>query len=118
MASARSDSPKENSRPARKKFVSIIRAYHEGQTREFNRLVAEQRSSLAKMLPDTMSRVDFETFFDRFAPFYRAIFLYVVIFLLAVFSWMGWRNIFWPAALGMLIVTALLHTFGIGRAYT
>lgn len=104
--------------PGAENFVAILQAYHQGETREFNRLVAEQRAAVAKTLPNTTNRVEFETFFDRFAPFYRAIFLYSAIFLLAVFSWMGWRNIFWPAAIGMLVVTALLHTFGIGaRVY-
>ena len=104
--------------PGAEKFVSIIQAYHDGQTREFNRLTAEYRASVQSTVPNTVSRVEFETFFDRFAPFYRALFLYVAIFLVSIVSWLGFRRYLWPAALGMLIVTALLHTFGLGaRVY-
>ena len=41
------------------------------------------------------AKTDFEAYFNHFSPFYYAMMLYMVAFLLGCFSWLGWTH---PAA--------------------
>jgi len=63
--------------------------------------------------PAPLHRVQFESFFNSFAPFYQAAILYVLVFLLAVFSWLFAGEPLRRAAVWVLVLTFLIHTFGL-----
>lgn len=104
--------------PAGERFISIIQKYHDGQTREFNDAVAQYHAGLQQQLPRTMAKVDFEAFFNHVAPFYLSLWFYVLVFVMACGSWLFFRKPLWAGAMGVLLATTALHTFGlISRIY-
>lgn len=56
---------------------------------------------------------DFEVFYNRFDPFYQAIILYVIAFILVCVSWLAWQRPLWSATFAVVGVAYVLHTFGI-----
>jgi ABC-type transport system involved in cytochrome c biogenesis permease subunit len=104
--------------PGAERFIQLLQAYRDGRTRDFNQGVADYHASIAQNLPTSMAKVDFETFFNKLSPFYLCLWFYVLVFVLACFSWLGWRKPLWSAAMGLLLVTLVVHTFGlISRVY-
>ncbi|HEX3357483.1 MAG TPA: cytochrome c biogenesis protein CcsA, partial [Tepidisphaeraceae bacterium] len=99
-------------------LLSILDAYHENKPADFNSAVAGYESFLQMRLPDAMSHVEFETLFNRIEPFMAAIYLYVFVFLLICFSWLGWTQTLTRSAFWILLVTLSFHTLGlIARIY-
>jgi ABC-type transport system involved in cytochrome c biogenesis permease subunit len=103
----------------------MLSAYINGQPSEFNQAVAAYESYLQQVVPDDVTRVNTEVYFNRFDPFVKCIVFYLFIFILIVISWLcvavsassaaqGLRRV----AFALLLVTLLLHTGGlIGRIY-
>ncbi|HEX4124641.1 MAG TPA: cytochrome c biogenesis protein CcsA [Tepidisphaeraceae bacterium] len=83
-----------------------------GDAAGFNTAVGEYLGVLHRDLPQTMRKVDYESFFNRFEPFYLCMILYVSVFVLAALSWLLWPGL-GRATVALLIVTLLLHTFGL-----
>jgi ABC-type transport system involved in cytochrome c biogenesis permease subunit len=99
--------------PAAESFDRLLTAYENHQPKEFNRELADYRTQLDKALPGEMNKVDFEAFFNHFAPFYHCGVLYVVIALLVCLGWLGWteplhRSAFWLAVLALAVHTGAL----------
>src|SRR5207302_5063916 len=64
------------------------------------------------------SHVDFETFFNNFAPFYDSAVLYLCAFVLAVVSWLAWNGPLSRSALGLTLLALAVHTFAlVARIY-
>ena len=61
-----------------------------------------------------MKKAEFEVFFNDFAPFYHCTELYVAVFLLGVFSWIGFRTPLARSAFLLCLVTLVLHSWAIG----
>ena len=115
----------------------ILVSYSKGQKAEFRRAVDEYRELLAgTSVPElNMSKIRFEAFFNRFAPFYYAAILNVFAFMLANWGWLRWGRLStWlrfgkgpgedtysvlnRAAFWIIAVSFVVHTFGlIGRIY-
>lgn len=69
-----------------------------------NRKVAEKLS---------IDRLQFEAFFNHFNPFTKAMALYLVIFVLAGCSWLGWNTTLNRSANWLLWFTFVLHTYAL-----
>jgi ABC-type transport system involved in cytochrome c biogenesis permease subunit len=97
----------------------MLVAYASGDTKAFNDTVAQYQASLEDDPPGDArpALVGFEFFFNHFAPFYHAAVLYLLAFVLAVLGWLltplGWRRTLNHAALGLIVLTLLLHTFAL-----
>lgn len=100
-------------RPGGERFMAVLDAYRGGQPREFNSAVAECHRWLGRTLPETTAKTDYEAFFNKASPFFWCPIFYVVVFFLACCSWLGWRKPLWAAAMGVLVVTLAIHTFGL-----
>jgi ABC-type transport system involved in cytochrome c biogenesis permease subunit len=101
---------KENK--AARSFAAILFAYGKGDVESFNREVSDYAKYVDSLhLPETKT-IDFEVFFNHFAPFYQCSVLYVCVFVLACFGFLGWaplgRSAFWLAA-----VTLVVHTWAL-----
>jgi ABC-type transport system involved in cytochrome c biogenesis permease subunit len=97
--------------PAAASYVRIGLAWRNYQPAEFNRLVQEYRAGLDREIPGLMRKCDTESRFNSSQPFYTSTVLYVVAFLVGVFSWLKWpgalgRTAFWLTALAWLLATA------------
>ena len=100
-------------RPGGERFTAVLDAYRGGQPREFNLAVGEYHRWLAQTVPETTAKADYETFFNKAAPFFWSPIFYVLVFVLACCSWLGWRKALWGAAMGVLVATLAIHTFGL-----
>jgi ABC-type transport system involved in cytochrome c biogenesis permease subunit len=105
--------------PGGKPFMELLDSYRNDQPRQFNDGVAQYHATLKTQLPATMTKVDYETFLNHADPYFWCMWLYVfLVFVPACLSWLGLRGIFWPMAMGAMVIIALYHTFGIAsRVY-
>lgn len=104
--------------PEATRLVNLLQSYRGENPSEFNVQTAEYLQIVEKNLPRTAARLNVETIFNRYSPFYYSMYLYVVVFLLVCLSWMGWSRTLIRAAFWALLVTLVFHTLGmIGRVY-
>jgi ABC-type transport system involved in cytochrome c biogenesis permease subunit len=104
--------------PAARALGMMLLAYAQDKPADFNREVENYRHRLDVQMPETLARTDFEVFYNSFAPFFRCWFLYPVVALLGCLSWLGFRQPLRNAALALLVVTLVVHGFGLfGRMY-
>jgi ABC-type transport system involved in cytochrome c biogenesis permease subunit len=85
--------------------------WRQGNADAFNETLAELHAKLAPAAPD--GHVAFEEFFNTFEPFYQASILYVIIFLLAAFSWLFLPRSLQRGAFWLLLLAFAVHTFGL-----
>jgi ABC-type transport system involved in cytochrome c biogenesis permease subunit len=101
-------------------FSEILSAYAKGDAAAFNKTVAAYEKSLAHQRPAGLNigKVDFEAFFNHARLFFWASWMYFVAFVLAGLAWLGWQRPLNRAALGLIALTFLLHTFAlVSRIY-
>jgi len=100
--------------PATKSYALIGDAYHAGNRETFNRNLADLTGWMAKNEPKAAGRAAFEFLFNQLEPFYQAMGLYVLAFLLVCFSWLGGNRSLGIAAFYVLLIALAIHTFGLG----
>jgi len=100
--------------PVSENFTAMLAAWRDGDPAAFDAAVDAQARFVAAKAPDTMKRVRFEASHNRFAPFMKAMALYVLVGLLAVFSWLRPGRALTATVLGLLLVAVALHTWGLG----
>jgi ABC-type transport system involved in cytochrome c biogenesis permease subunit len=105
--------------PAVKAYAAMDTAYNQNQPAAFNKALDDYRQWLGEwFVPETRQGVQ-EFFFNEFQPFYKAIFIYVTAFLLAILALLTFalapkvsetlrRSAFWLVVLG-----GIIHTFGL-----
>ncbi len=73
----------------------------------------ERTAALAvPRLPDVRRASD-EVLFNRAQPFYSGMVIYVLALLVLFASWLRWGDLLRPAAYGLLVAGALVHTAGL-----
>jgi ABC-type transport system involved in cytochrome c biogenesis permease subunit len=92
---------------------SALLLYQQGKPAEFNREMAGYHSLLAEKMPGPMVKVMAEGLFNRVQPFMAAMAMYVLVFLLAVVSWLAWTRPLARAALWVLALTLGFHTLAL-----
>jgi ABC-type transport system involved in cytochrome c biogenesis permease subunit len=114
----------------------ILAAYSEGDAAKFNGRLAEYRKLVAERaaaerqyeadMVDAghvsprkpaerldLQRVQFESWFNHFDPFVICLVLYIIAFVLAAASWLGWAEGFNRSANWLLWFTFAVHTVGL-----
>ena len=94
-------------------YASLTMAYRSGDAEQFNREVRELRERFVADFPGDISRVHYERVFNDLQPFYISMQLYVLIFLAVCISWLRWPKELAKAAFWVLVLTFLIHTFGL-----
>jgi ABC-type transport system involved in cytochrome c biogenesis permease subunit len=97
-------------------FNSIISAYHKQDTAGFNSAVARYEALLERAQPPLWDpqRVEREAYFNHVSPFFVAMLLYLLAFLVGVFGWLfRYRPLNW-AAFTLVLLTFLFHTVALG----
>ncbi|MCX5660122.1 MAG: cytochrome c biogenesis protein CcsA [Planctomycetota bacterium] len=94
-------------------FSAILSAYAQQRPADFNAAVNDYRAHVEQAWPKTGRAATFEAYFHRVEPFITTMTLYVGTFLLACFSWLGWRRPLWRAAMLVLLLALAVHTFGL-----
>ena len=94
-------------------YASLTMAYRSGDAEQFNSEVNELRERFIADFPGDISRVQYERAFNALQPFYISMQLYVLIFLAVCISWLRWPKELAKAAFWVLVLTFLIHTFGL-----
>jgi ABC-type transport system involved in cytochrome c biogenesis permease subunit len=99
-------------------YAKMGDAYHAGDARAFNQQVGLLRDRFAKEQTTAVNRASYEFFFNHVDPFSHSMTLYVLAFLLACFSWLGWNRTLNRTAFYLLLLALAVHTFGlVSRMY-
>ncbi|MFA7345058.1 MAG: cytochrome c biogenesis protein CcsA [Terrimicrobiaceae bacterium] len=100
--------------PATKSWALVGDAYHGGDPELFNRHLPDLSGRMAESEPQATARAAYEFLFNQLEPFYQAMGLYVLAFLLVCFSWLGGSRSLGTAAFCVLLLALAAHTFGLG----
>jgi ABC-type transport system involved in cytochrome c biogenesis permease subunit len=104
--------------PVARMYAQIGDAYRGNNPSLFNQQVDRLAGVLAQEQPDASKRTSFEFLFNRVDPFSQSMVLYVLAFLLACGSWLGWNRPLNRAAFYLLLLVLAVHTFGlVSRMY-
>jgi len=99
-------------------YATIGDAYRGGDRSLFNQHVDLVATWSAKEQPNATKRTSFEFLFNRLQPFSQSMALYVLAFLLACASWLGWSSALRLSACYLLLLALAIHTFGlVSRMY-
>jgi ABC-type transport system involved in cytochrome c biogenesis permease subunit len=95
-------------------LLAAYRAAREPGAREaaarFNEAVASYDQHLAYVSDRDRTRARVEQIFNRVEPFYHCTILYVIAFLLAACSWIGFSDPLRRTAIGVTAATVIIHT--------
>jgi len=100
--------------PVTKSYALAGDSYHAGNAEEFNKNLHGLTDWMAKNEPKATGRAAYEFLFNQLEPFYQAMGLYVLAFLLVCFSWLGGNRSLGTAAFYVLLLALAVHTFGLG----
>jgi len=104
--------------PIVKDYALIGDAYRAGDRVAFNQHVDLLADWIAKEQPTVAKRTSFEFLFNYVDPFTHSMVLYVLAFLLACGSWLGWSRPLNRSAFYLLLLALAFHTFGlVSRMY-
>jgi len=115
MSLARGDDPS----PAVTYYAAMTTAYNQDQPAAFNQALDKYRHWLGEWFAPEVRHSAQEFFFNDFQPFYKAIVIYVMAFLLAITALFTFalapklseilrRSAFW-----LVVLAAVIHTFGL-----
>ena len=95
-------------------YHGMLTAYRDRDAAAFNIALARYSTQLEVDQPQARTRAGFETFFNMYGPFGHARVLYVLAAVLVFFSWLGWSGPLTATAYRVLVITAVLHSLGLG----
>ncbi len=99
-------------------YAIVGDAYRANDHSLFNQHVQLMTDWFAKEQPNATKRASFEFLFNRLQPFSQSMTLYVLAFLLACASWLGWSGPLRRSAFYLLLLALAIHTFGlVSRMY-
>ncbi len=99
--------------PALMAYARIGAAWRELSPAKFNAAVDGLAAGLALRAPGPVARAGWEAVFNRAAPFYTSLVLYVAAFILGAVSWLRWREQLGRTALHLMALAFVLATVGI-----
>jgi ABC-type transport system involved in cytochrome c biogenesis permease subunit len=105
------DATRRRISPAAAAWNDLLADYHSGDAARFNRAVADYADKhLGLVSVADQRRARSETLYNQFQPFYRCLAMYVFVFVLAACSWVGLAGPLRQAAVGLALVTLVVHT--------
>ncbi len=94
-------------------YARLGDSYRAGDTAAFNSAIENYRKWLSENRSDAAGKSSAETLFNRIAPFYQCMALYVAAFLCAAFSWLKAGSSVRVAAFRILLIGFVVHTAGL-----
>jgi ABC-type transport system involved in cytochrome c biogenesis permease subunit len=99
--------------PSTLAFARLGDAWRTGDAATFNATLAIHLPWLEKHWPDGFRKARAEAAFNRLAPFYVCVAVYVVAFLCALLSWLGSGRNLRRAGFRVLLIGLAIHTLGL-----
>jgi ABC-type transport system involved in cytochrome c biogenesis permease subunit len=94
-------------------YGRLISAYRTGDIGGFNLAIKEYSQYLEETIPPELNRPRLEFFFNQAQPFLQTMVLYLIVFVLALVSWLKWPKTLGKTAVILLLFAFLLHTAGL-----
>jgi ABC-type transport system involved in cytochrome c biogenesis permease subunit len=94
-------------------YTTMGRAWIAGDPDAFNAAVHSYATRLTGPLAPVVRKCALEALFNRAAPFYTSMILYVIVFLCAVVSWLKWPDALGRTAFALMGLAFVLTTVGI-----
>jgi len=102
-----------NLHPAVNAWAAMATSFAAGDSATFNRVLADYWRQLQRDLPGRVWKAKVESVFNQLQPFYSAMVIYVLIFILAAGSWLIWPQTLGRYAFALLVVTFVVHSAGL-----
>jgi len=104
--------------PIVRQYALVGDAYRAQDRAGFDEQVDLAAKFFAEQQPTATKRASFEFLFNRLQPFSQSMAIYVLAFLLACSSWLGWSRALNRSAFYLLLLALAIHTFGlVSRMY-
>jgi ABC-type transport system involved in cytochrome c biogenesis permease subunit len=94
-------------------YAQIGDAFRAGNHAAFDQHVDVAANWFTTEQPSAVRRASFEFVFNRLQPFTQSMALYVLAFLLACASWLGWTRTLNRTAFYLLLLALAIHSFGL-----
>ena len=94
-------------------YAEIGDAHRAGDHAGFDQHADSLANWFGKEQPNASKRASFEFLFNRLQPFSQSMALYVLAFLLACSSWLGWNRTLNRTAFYLLLLALAIHSFGL-----
>jgi ABC-type transport system involved in cytochrome c biogenesis permease subunit len=99
--------------PAVGSWATMATAFAANDPATFNQALNSYSTELQRDLPRRVWKARVESIFNQLQPFYSAMVIYVLIFILACASWLIWPQALGRYAFALLVATFLLHSAGL-----
>ncbi|MDQ3413593.1 MAG: cytochrome c biogenesis protein CcsA, partial [Verrucomicrobiota bacterium] len=99
--------------PAVGAWATLAASYAANDPATFNRTLDDYSAQLQRDLPRRVWKAKVEAVFNQLQPFYSAMVIYVLIFILAAGSWLVWPETLGRYAFALLLVTFVVHSGGL-----
>lgn len=99
--------------PAALNYAAIGDAWIAQGPQQFNLAVGRLRDYFLGAVGERLHKIHAEVRFNQAEPFYKAMTLYAIIFLIAIASWIRWQDVIGRAAFFLLLAAFLATTGGI-----
>lgn len=104
--------------PVVKMYASLGDAYRAKDHNLFQQQVDRLTKRITEQHPNGIERSRYEVLFNQVDPFTHSMVLYLLAFLLACISWLGWTRTLNRSAFYLLLLALAVHTFGlVSRMY-
>ncbi len=94
-------------------YAGMATAWRARQIDQFNTVVKLYREILVKRFPERLTKSDAEVRFNSAEPFFRSMYLYIVIFVVGIFSWLRAPGMLSRTAYLLLALAWIATTIGI-----
>jgi len=99
--------------PPAQAYATMVTGYRSGSPADFNHAVSDYHLWLADRFAPQVNKASREFFFNNFQPFYKALVIYVLALLLALFSWFNLSDWLRRSAFYLVGLAWVIHTFGL-----
>jgi ABC-type transport system involved in cytochrome c biogenesis permease subunit len=99
--------------PPAQAYATMVTAYRSGSPADFNQAISAYHLWLADRFAPQVNKARLEFFFNNFQPFYKALVIYVLALLLALFSWFNLSDWLRRSAFYLVGLAWVIHTFGL-----
>ena len=94
-------------------WATMATAFAANDPATFNKTLDNYSAQLQRDLPRRVWKAKVESVFNQLQPFYSAMAIYVLIFILAAGSWLVWPETLGRYAFALLLVTFIVHSGGL-----
>lgn len=99
--------------PVARSYVALATAYRQDRVEDFNQSLAQLTTWMQKDFNPELVKGRNEYLFNHFQPFYLALTIYVMAFLLACGSWFNWSDWLRRSAFYLIVLGFVVHTSGL-----